>query len=202
MPHPYLAPAPQACRSRSVAVPPCREPALEPPVPASPSTASPSPSTPSATTAAPAPTARVSTVRPSIDPRGQRFAATLTTLVLAVVLLAGGGAAGVVVLAVQTLVFALGATRGAATTPYAWLYRRLVRPRLGPPAELEDPRPPRFAQTVGLAFSLVGLVALLAGATTAGLVAVGLALAAAFLNAAFGLCLGCELYLLARRARG
>ena len=86
-------------------------------------------------------------------------------------------------------------------TPHAWLFRTLVRPRLAPPTELEDPAPPRFAQAVGLAFALVGLVALLAGATVLGQVAVGFALAAALLNAVFAFCLGCEVYLLAARLR-
>ena len=87
---------------------------------------------------------------------------------------------------------------GIQRTPYSWVFRTFVRPRLGPPAELEDPAPPRFAQGVGLGFALVALVGYLAGATLLGSVAVGFALAAAFLNAVFGLCLGCELYLLGR----
>ena len=137
-----------------------------------------------------------------LDPRGPRFAAALTTVVLAGVLLAGGSLAGLVLLAAQTAVFTIGAARGPSATPYAWLFKRTVRPRLAPPVELEDPRPPRFAQSVGLLFAAVGLVALLADATTVGLLAVGAALAAAFLNAVFGLCLGCEMYLLGLRLRG
>jgi hypothetical protein len=136
-----------------------------------------------------------------IDPRGPRFAATLTTVVLAAVLLAAPSASAVVLLGVQAALFATGAVGGVQRTPYAWLFKRLVRPRLGPPGELEDAAPPRFAQTVGLAFALVALAGFLAGATTVGLVATGLALAAAFLNAAFGYCLGCEVYLLLRRVR-
>jgi hypothetical protein len=130
-----------------------------------------------------------------IDPRGPRFAAALTTVVLAVVLLTGSAW----LLAAQTVVFALGAFVGLQASPYGAMYRRVVRPRLAPPAELEAAAPPRFAQGVGFAFGLVGTVALVVGATTVGLVAVGLALAAAFLNAAFGFCLGCEMYLLVRR---
>lgn len=136
---------------------------------------------------------------PPVDPRGARVAAALTSVVLAVVLLTAATPLGVALLAAQTLVFAVGATRGAGATPYAAAFRRWVRPRLGAPAHLEDPRPPRFAQAVGLAFTAVGLLALLAGAPVVGLLAVGLALAAALLNAAFGLCLGCEGYLLLRR---
>ena len=81
------------------------------------------------------------------------------------------------------------------------VYRRLVRPRLAPPADLEDPRPPRFAQTVGLAVTGVGLLLALAGVPWAVEISGGLALIAAVLNAAFGLCLGCELYLLLARLR-
>ncbi len=134
-----------------------------------------------------------------IDPRGARVAAALTSAVLAAVLLTAPGAVASGLLAAQAAVFAIGAAAGVQRTPYAWLFRTLVRPRLGPPRELEDAAPPRFAQAVGLGFALVALLALLAGLTTLGLVAVGLALVAALLNAALGLCLGCEVYLLARR---
>jgi len=135
-----------------------------------------------------------------IDPRGPRFAATLTTLVLAVVLLTAPSPTATALLVVQAALFAAGALGGIQRTPYAWLFKRLVRPRLGPPGELEDAAPPRFAQTVGLAFALVALAGFLTGVTVLGLVATGFALAAAFLNAAFGFCLGCELYLLVRQA--
>ncbi len=131
-----------------------------------------------------------------IDPRGQRFAATLTTTVLAVVLLTGNPW----LLLAQAGIFALGVLAGPAATPYAWLYRTTVRPRLGPPAELEAVEPPRFAQLCGLAFTATALLGVVTGlgAVTTG--AVALALAAAFLNAAFGFCLGCEMYLRIRRA--
>jgi hypothetical protein len=121
-------------------------------------------------------------------------------VVLAVVLLAAPSPAATALLAVQAGLFAAGAFAGIQNTPYAWLFKRVVRPRLGPPAELEDAAPPRFAQTVGLAFALVALTGFATGATVLGLVATGFALAAAFLNAAFGFCLGCELHLLVRRA--
>ena len=134
-----------------------------------------------------------------IDPRGPRFAAALTSVVLVAVLLLAPGPAAVGLLAVQAAVFALGAARGVQHTPYAWLFRTLVRPRLSAPADLEDPAPPRFAQTVGLVFALVGLAGLLAGVEVLGLVAVGFALVAALLNAVFRLCLGCEMYLLITR---
>ncbi|MCQ8187636.1 DUF4395 domain-containing protein [Streptomyces rugosispiralis] len=132
-----------------------------------------------------------------IDPRGPRFAAALTTLVLSAALITGSGA----LLAAQTVVFALGAFAGPRYSPYGRLYQVAVRPRLSPPGELEDARPPRFAQAVGLGFGLVGTVGHLAAVDWLGLAAAALALAAAFLNAAFGYCLGCELYLLVRRVR-
>lgn len=131
----------------------------------------------------------------AVDPRGQRFAAAVTAVVLAAVLLTASTA----VLAWQAAVFALAVVFGVRRSPYALVYARLVRPRLGPPAEVEDPGPPRFAQLVGLGFSALALAALITGLETLGLVAVGAALGAAFLNAVFGLCLGCEAYLLITR---
>ena len=143
--------------------------------------------------------ATTSPVVTGIDPRGPRFSATLTSAVLALALLSPPPVL-LILLAMQAAVFAVGATRGVQRTAYAAVFRGLVRPHLGAPGELEDPRPPRFAQGLGLAFVGVALVALLLGLTTVGLISVGLALVAALLNAVFGLCLGCELYLILRRA--
>lgn len=133
-----------------------------------------------------------------IDARGPRFAAVLTTVVLAVALITSSGW----VLAAQTLVFALATLLGVRRSPYAALFRTLVLPRLGPATATEDARPPRFAQGVGLVFAAIGLVGAFAGPSWLFQVATGFALAAAFLNAAFGYCLGCEMYLLLRRAGG
>jgi hypothetical protein len=132
-------------------------------------------------------------MRMFIDPRGPRFAAALTSAVLALVLITGSAW----LLLAQVVVFALGAL---GRSPYALTFRRLVRPRLGPPGELEHDGPPRFAQAVGLAFALAGLIGLTAGSPLLAVLALSAALAAAFLNAAFGVCLGCELYLLLRRS--
>ncbi len=152
----------------------------------------------SAPTSAASPTAPT---RPGqLDPRGPQFNAILTSVVLALVLLTAPGPVGVVLLAVQALLFATGVLLGVQRTPAAWVFKRLVRPRLATPTHLEDPEPPRFAQAVGLVFALVGLVGYLVGAPVLGAVATGLALVAALLNAVFGFCLGCELYLLLRRA--
>jgi disulfide bond formation protein DsbB len=131
-----------------------------------------------------------------VDVRGPRFAAWVTTVVLAVVLITSSA----VLLGVQAVVFLLGAVFGLRVAPYGWFFRTVVAPRLGPPAELEAEAPPRFAQAVGFGFAVVGTVGFAAGWTVLGLVATAFALAAAFLNAAFGFCLGCELYLLFRRA--
>ncbi|MFM9555948.1 MULTISPECIES: DUF4395 domain-containing protein [Streptomyces] len=130
-----------------------------------------------------------------IDVRGPRFGAAVTTVVLAVALITGSAW----LLAWQTFAFALGAAGGVGRSPYGWVFRTLVRPRLGPPTEFEPPEPPRFAQAVGLVFALVGLVGFAVGPVWLGLVATGAALAAAFLNAVFGYCLGCEMYVLVRR---
>lgn len=136
-----------------------------------------------------------------IDPRAPQFNAALTSVVLAVVLLTAPGPIGLALLAAQAVLFGIGVVLGVQRTPAAYLFRGLIRPRLGAPAHLEDPRPPRFAQGVGLAFALVALAGYLVGATVLGAVATGLALAAALLNAVFGFCLGCEIYLLGRRLR-
>lgn len=135
-----------------------------------------------------------------IDPRGPRVGAALTAVLLVVVLLLPGAAATVGLLVVAAL-FAVGAVRGAQGSVPGLVYRALVRPRLAPPTELEDPRPPRFAQGVGLVITGVGAVLGLLGVAAAVPVAAALALVAAVLNAAFGLCLGCELYLLGVRLR-
>lgn len=153
-------------------------------------------STSSLTTSAP------SEAPAQVDPRGLRFAAALTSVVIAAALLTVEPVreAAIVLTAVQAVVFAIGAFLGVRHSPYGRLFGRLVRPRLAPPTELEDARPPRFAQAVGLVFTTVALVALALDAQVVALVALAFALVAALLNAAIGFCLGCEMYLLIRRA--
>ena len=133
-----------------------------------------------------------------VDPRGLRVVAGITAVVLAAVLVTPEPV-NVLLLAIQGAVFAVAALVGLNRSPWAVVFVKVVRPRIGPPAELEDSRPPRFAQFVGLGFTAVALVAFLSGAATLGYVATGLALVAALLNAVVGLCLGCELYLAFRR---
>lgn len=132
-----------------------------------------------------------------IDPRGPRFGALITILVFAAVLITGN----VWVLAAQAVAFAAGALLGLRYSPYGLIYKWLVRPRLGPPRELEAEAPPRFAQAVGLGIAVIGIIGYGTGATPLGMAAAAAGLVAAVLNGVFGLCLGCEMYLLIRRTR-
>ena len=134
---------------------------------------------------------------PPVDPRGPRFAAWVTTVVLAVVLLTAWWP----LLAAQAVIFAIGGFIGLKYAPYSLLYRYLIAPRLRPAGEREDAAPLRFAQGMGFAFAVAGVLGYATGATWLGIAATALALAAAFLNAAFAFCLGCETYLLIQRFR-
>jgi hypothetical protein len=132
-----------------------------------------------------------------IDVRGPRFSATITVIVLAIAL----ATQNAWVLAFQAVVFAIGAIRGPQFTPYAFIFKRIVKPLLRGEAVTEDSRPPQFAQTVGFLFALVGLLGAAIGSVPVFSIAVGFALAAAFLNSVFKYCLGCEMYLLVLRIR-
>lgn len=142
--------------------------------------------------------------RTGIDPRGPRFSAAITaTLLLVTVVLAVAGAAATAfwLLVGLTALFGWGAFAGVRRHPFGLLFAKLVRPRLAPTTELEDPRPPTFAQGVGFAVTLAGVVLALLGVPFAVPIAAGAAFFAAFLNAVFDFCLGCRLYLLLVRAR-
>lgn len=144
--------------------------------------------------------AAISRPRPAaIDPRGPRFGAAITAVLLVAVLLLAPSAAARAVMAVVVLLFVIGVTAGAQGSIQGRIFRSVIRPRLAPPAELEDPRPPRFAQLVGLVITAIGLALDLASVPYALAIAAVLALVAAFLNAAFGFCLGCEMYLMIKR---
>ncbi|HEY6295256.1 MAG TPA: DUF4395 domain-containing protein [Streptosporangiaceae bacterium] len=130
-----------------------------------------------------------------IDPRGPRFGAVITTVVLAVVLVTGSAW----LLGVQLAVFATGALAGLRYAPYGVVFRAFIRPRLGPPGHTEAEAPPRFSQAVGMVFALGGVLGYALGATAVGIVFTAFALVAAFLNAAFDFCLGCQAYLLIQR---
>ena len=136
-----------------------------------------------------------------IDPRGPRFGAGVTAALLVATLLLGTSRAATLLLTAIALLFLLGTARGVQGTAQGWVFKTWIRPRLSAPAELEDPRPPRFAQLVGLVVVGLGLVVAAFGVALAVPVSAALALVAAFLNAAFGLCLGCELYLLLLQRR-
>lgn len=148
-------------------------------------------------------TAPVAAERPDgVDVRGPRFGAGVTAALLVLVLLLGARpGVALALLAVVAAGFALGVARGVSGTWQAAVFRRVVAPRLGPVVEREDPRPPRFAQLVGLLVTGAGVVLGALGVAVAVPVAAAVALVAAFLNAAFGLCLGCELYLIGLRLR-
>ena len=133
----------------------------------------------------------------SIDARGPRWSAVITTAVLATALVTSS----FWVIAFQAGVFAIGALRGPQFTPYAVIFKKLIKPRLKSVATFEDVRPPQFAQSVGLLFALVAIAGALFGIEALVVGAVAMALGAAFLNAAFNFCLGCEIYLLLLRAR-
>ena len=132
-----------------------------------------------------------------IDARGPRWSALFTTFVLAIALVTSS----VWLIAFQAVVFAIGALRGPQFTPYALIFKKLIKPRLKSEVSLEDVRPPQFSQAIGLVFTIVAIIGSVTGIGGVFTVAVGFALAAAFLNAAFNFCLGCEMYLLILRAR-
>jgi hypothetical protein len=136
-----------------------------------------------------------------VDVRGPRFAAWVSTAVLVATLIvaAVSSTAAAVILGLQALVFAIGAWRGPRQHPYGLLFQRLVAARLGPVTEREPVPPLKFAQLVGFVFAVVGVIGFTAGVPLLGLIATGFALVAAFLNAAFGICLGCQMYPLVAR---
>ena len=138
-----------------------------------------------------------------VDVRGPRFAAWVTTavLVLALIVSAASPLAAALILGAQAVIFAIGAISGPRRHPYGRVFASVVAPRLGPVEEREPVAPLKFAQLVGLVFAVVGAAGFAADAPLVGDVATAAALVAAFLNAAFGICLGCQLYPLVARFR-
>lgn len=134
-----------------------------------------------------------------IDPRGYRFGAAVT-LVLALLAVLLGSDAGLIPMALLVLLFLPGATVGPQATVQSWLFKRLIRPRIGAPAETESFRPPRFAQQMGLAMSALALILGLVNLAAGFYVFAVMVLLASFLNAVFGFCLGCEIYLAVKKA--
>ena len=146
-----------------------------------------------------------SQTRPTgIDPRGPRVVGGITAVVLLVVIalaLLGVTTAALIVISLQAVVFAIAAALGVQRHPYGYLYKAFVRPRLKPPVELEDPRPPTFSQGVGFVVLIVGIILHLVGVPLALPIAAAAAFVAAFLNAVFAYCIGCQLYLLLARLK-
>jgi Domain of unknown function (DUF4395) len=139
----------------------------------------------------------------TIDPRGPRFGAGITGVLLLVDFVLSVGGITVVatsLTAAIALLFAWGAFAGIRRHPYGRLFAKIVRPRLAPPAELEDVRPPTFAQGVGFAITGIGVILALVGLPVGLTVTIALAFIAAFLNSVFGFCLGCQMYLALSRA--
>ncbi|MFC4243108.1 DUF4395 domain-containing protein [Gryllotalpicola reticulitermitis] len=142
-----------------------------------------------------------------IDPRGPRFSAGITAVLLAVDLVLGlvglssngSRLAAWILLVLIALMFVWGAVGGVQKHPYGALYRSLLRPRLAPPVELENPAPPTFAQLVGLIITGLGVI-LGIWFPVIVVIAAAFAFIAAFLNSVFGYCLGCQMYLLLVRA--
>jgi len=138
-----------------------------------------------------------------VDVRGPRFTAWVTTAVIVATLIisAFSPVAAAVILGLQAVVFAIGAIGGPRKHPYGRIFATFVAPRLGPVTEREPVPPLKFAQAVGFVFAAVAAIGFATGLTLLGLIATAFALIAAFLNAAFGICLGCMLYPLAARLR-
>ena len=137
-----------------------------------------------------------------IDPRGPRVTAGITGIVVLVVValgLVGLTTAATILLAAQAVVFLVAAIVGAARHPYGFVFKRLIRPRLAAPTELEDPAPPTFSQGVGFVVVVLGIVLQLLGVPYAVVVAAAAAFIVAFLNSVFGYCVGCQIYLLLAR---
>ena len=133
---------------------------------------------------------------PLIDARGPRYTAALTTIVLSAALITESN----LIIGFQFAVFLSAVLFGLRRSIYGFLYRNLIQPRLSGPVPSEYESAPRFAQLIGALFAFTALIGGLTGNTVVFLIATGFALAAAFLNAAFGFCLGCQMYLLILRA--
>lgn len=133
-----------------------------------------------------------------IDPRGPRFNQAVLTVALLVGFLVDLKA----VVPVFAAVLFLGAAFGPRYGPFLRLYAEVIRPRLAPPAELEDPRPPRFAAAIGVAFLIAASVAFVAGAEAVGWALAMVVAALAGLAAVTGICVGCEVYVFLARRRG
>ena len=138
-----------------------------------------------------------------VDVRGPRFTAWVTTGVIVATLIAStfSNTVAAVILGLQAVVFAIGAVGGPRKHPYGRIFAEFVAPRLGPVTDREPVPPLKFAQAVGFVFAVAGAAGFATGLSLVGLIATAFALIAAFLNAGFGICLGCQLYPLVARLR-
>lgn len=132
-----------------------------------------------------------------IDARGPRWSAGLTSILLAIALVTRSP----IVIIIQLVQFGIAAFAGPPNSPYAWLYKTLIQPRLSKEFESESVRPVQFAQLVGFGFALLATIGALSHLWPLFTIATSFALFAAFLNSAFGYCLGCKIYLLGIRFR-
>lgn len=128
-----------------------------------------------------------------IDPRGHRFGAGLSVLVL-ILGFALGQPLAVALIAVALGVSAAFGTRYSVLGRPWPLLRRVLR--VGPPAELESEYPPRFAQALGSVGLGVALAAFVAGVPVAGWLIAGAVATLQAVLALTGYCLGCRLYFL------
>ena len=131
-----------------------------------------------------------------IDARGPRYSATITSVVLALALITESS----YIICFQFAVFLSAVLFGLRRSIYGFIYRNLIQPRLSGPVPSEDQRAPRFAQFIGALFAFVALLGGVTGNSSVFLIATSFALGAAFLNAAFGFCLGCQIYLILVRS--
>ncbi len=126
-----------------------------------------------------------------IDPRGQRFGAGSSAIVLA------AAVALDLPILVALVGLALGVSSALGTRYFVFgrpwpTVRRLLR--LGPPSAPEPEVGPRFAQALGATFLALGAVMLAAGIRPIGWLPVGAVIALQTLLAVTGYCLGCRLY--------
>ena len=139
-----------------------------------------------------------------IDPRGPRFGAAITNVFSIIIFFLSLDVATLTtafnLLLLVAALFSIGAIWGTQKHPFAWIFKNLVKPRLKPASELEDPRPPKFAQTVGLLVSLIGIALHLANVSAGIAIAAAALFAASTLQAYFGFCLGCQIYIGLKRA--
>ena len=127
-----------------------------------------------------------------VDPRGQRFGAGVSAVILVAAFLVDQPAIVAIVAVAMFASSAFGTRYWLLGKPWPAIRRSL---RLGP-TELEHEYPPRFAQALGVVFLGLGLILIALQLTLVGWVLVGAVIGLQTLLAATGFCLGCRLYFL------